>query len=108
MRIRKVAVAIATAASLLVVPTAAFATGGASDGCRDSRCSYSYNDCSKDKDKWRDYKYAPPCQPKCDDDKCDHRDHDRDRDKEKKVVREVKTQKKAPSTSYDKRVLKTD
>lgn len=111
MRFRKTVVAIATAASLVVIPTTAYA-GGSKD----------YNDDCRDHKVWKDYRYAPPCE--CDDKDHDHRDHDRDKDRDKdwgrkdeakptptKTTTVIKYTTKAPAkqrqATYEGRVLKT-
>lgn len=96
MMIRRAAITLATAASLVLIPTTAYAGNDKhQDDCRDDK-------------KWFDYKYAPQCE--CDDKDHDHRDHDRDKDRDKDRPKTYTT--KAPKTerlaTYQGRVLKTN
>lgn len=92
MKFRRTAIALATAASLVLIPANAFAGGNHSshDDCRDGK-------------KWNDYKYAPKCE--CDHKDKDHRDKDRDRDH---YTYSKPTPKKERQSTYTGRVLRTN
>ena len=91
MKFRRTAMALATAASLVLIPTTAFAGGNSSsDDCRDGK-------------KWNDYKYAPHCE--CDDKDKDHRDKDRDKDHYSYSKPTPKTERQA---TFRGRVLNTN
>lgn len=95
MKFRRTAMALATAASLVLIPTTAYAGGNSSyDDCRDGK-------------KWNDYKYAPKCECKCDKKDCDkdHREKDRDKDH---YTYSKPTPKKERQSTYTGRVLKTN
>jgi len=88
MKFRKTAIALATVASLVVIPTTVAYAGGSDKDCQDGK-------------RWNDYKYAPPKECEKEHKDRDHRDKDRDK-------KEYSAPKQERQTTYTGRVLKTD
>lgn len=87
MKLRRTAIALATVASLVVIPTTAFANGQSD--------KFDKKDCKSDSQVVSCYAPKPECNK--DWDERDHRDGDRDK----------KDQPKERQKSYSGRVLKT-